>query len=400
MQQKYWLGQGTGHIVMLIKIITFILLYVSLSWASPRYYVCPYELMNEVWYPSIERWTSAICIERWGSLKQCGHNNFQPWAEQQIANDGSKSGWDAIIYTDVSNAIHDDLIKESPGGAGCKETTRIELTSDIIKPIKDRVYYKDAILNNGVIVKSDDSSIIEQEIKVPIRGALIPEFIKKIVYFLHIPQITEILSPQALYALGTFPDTNFTEDFSGGSQDPISGNWSGPFVGGLGTCNRTSGGALNCTFQESAYYAAKQAAGDADIAITLTTTGDFHPACGRGVVNTSGYCAVLASTASQLNVYRYDGGTTFVGLGSTCAQATDTDDMIGLRMLGSSIVSYHNDEGTGGWTSICSRTSTTYPSVPGYAWVWDGSGTRGLDNFRITFPGGVPMNVLLRRGNR
>lgn len=120
----------------------------------------------------------------------------------------------------------------------------------------------------------------------------------------------------------------------------------------------------------SAYWNVADFGPDCELAVKFVgtaETNDFVSVCGRlvniGSGTTDGYEVEAKRTASshEWRLGRWDDDV-LTTLGATFTQALASGDLIGLRMVGSSIEAWHKPA-AGSWTQLATRTDSTYTAA-------------------------------------
>lgn len=178
-----------------------------------------------------------------------------------------------------------------------------------------------------------------------------------------------------------FPENGILDDFNRGDEGPPMTGW-GDLINGLvvssNACTLSAAGA------NTSYYDTILTDDDCEVYFTITVA----PTTNRNVVvyarlkdvgssaTVDGYLMRYTEGTDILQIARLDNGSETV-LGADISQSLTDGDKMGLEIVGDTLTAYV-DTG-GGWTSVGSRTDSTYADA-GY--IGAGIGGNGtIDDF-------------------
>ena len=196
------------------------------------------------------------------------------------------------------------------------------------------------------------------------------------------------------------------DNFTGGDENPIATNWSGPIRSGDSQLERLSNKLAHTAGSSGgSYYDITTFGPDVEAFITLDTLnvedGSAHSHLivrgnGFGTSSPTGYSVYIFRNAGASNDWltaaRWNGTGSYVDLGAS-VNIGDwvAGEKIGIRVIGNTITGWRYTGGS--WSEILSRTDSTY-AASGSVGLWDqtDSGAR-WDDFGAATVSPLDMNI-------
>lgn len=182
-----------------------------------------------------------------------------------------------------------------------------------------------------------------------------------------------------------FPTTSILDSFTGADQNPLAGNWTKATYGTFNDLKRVSNAVTTATSNSNDcldYWNASDFGPDVEIYITAASVSSdtFILLGARYTSGGNGYKIDWDNGTSRVRVWRDDAGVR-TQLGANITQSMSNGDSIGMSIIGSTITIYYKASG-GSWTSIGTRTDSTYTSSGRLQLgMWLFSSGETIDNF-------------------
>lgn len=177
---------------------------------------------------------------------------------------------------------------------------------------------------------------------------------------------------------GSFPTTSILDNFNRANQGPPpSSSWTTGVDGGTGGFSVNSNEAkVEDATHSTAYWNVTNFGPDIEVYITLGSTIGPSRLYWRiqqeGTSGFDGYALLAYTPTNELYIYRIDNGS-YTQLGAAISQTFAVGDSFGAKMVGSTITIYYKTA-AGSWTSVGSRSDSTYT----------GAGKLGISAFDST----------------
>ena len=199
-----------------------------------------------------------------------------------------------------------------------------------------------------------------------------------------------------------FPTTGILDAFTRADENPLANStWSGPIISGqpqLRLVSNQLAGPSSGTFGESYWSAAtfgadSEAYFDTVPVYSASRIDVFLRVANPGVASAvDGYMIVANDSTSLAQIWRYDNSVA-TKLGADISQTWTDGDGFGADVVGSTITVYRKSAGS--WSSLGTRTDTTYTAAGYIGAQCQNSGVRA-DDFgggTVVVAGGAPSQL-------
>lgn len=192
-----------------------------------------------------------------------------------------------------------------------------------------------------------------------------------------------------------FPLTGILDSFTRADSTGLGANWTN-LNGRIDIASNKAKPINGAGVEDFYYWNPTVFAADEEAYATIATKGtnndDMILSLRRNVTTGTGYRLEVQPTTNKVAIYRLDTAGSETLLGTTITQAYSSGDSFGMSIVGSTITVYYKAS-AGSWTSIGTRTDTTY-ALGGQLAFGNYSGASTPD-IRVTNLGGGSINPIV-----